>query len=791
MTQLSPCYHCGLPASPAYRSVLNDVSRDFCCVGCQAVAHAIVDTGLADFYRYREADSLTPETSANDFLIYDRADLQRDFVRAVDGQTHSARLYIGGVTCAACVWLIEKYLHNIRGIVQVTVNTGSQQAVVVFHPDVIQLSDIFQRLTAIGFAPQPLVAQARRDNWQRERRQDLMRLGVAGIGMMQAGMVSVGLHAGDMQGMEPQFQHLLRWVCMLLTAPVLFYSAQPFYLAAWRALRLGHIIMDTPVSVALTLAFSASVYATVSQSGDVYFDSVAMFTFFLLLGRYVEKVIRYKNWLAAAGRAQLLPVTAERIETDGAVTVIPARDLQIGDRVQVAAGSVFPCDGVITEGRSESVEALITGESMPVPKQPGDAVVAGSLNGGSPLRVRATAVGSGTQVAAIEQLMEQAELSRPSQVAVADRIARRFSPTILTIAAAVFLFWWFYDADRALWVTLSVLVVTCPCALSLATPTAVAAATHRLRQSGWLLTGEAALETLARSTHVVFDKTGTLTRGALQVAQVIPLDDRSSRAILDIAGALEQGSAHPIARAFQHHRPGLMVTGQQVDVGEGVSGYIDGHLFRLGTPVFATGDKLSWPGPGLWLLMSEDRRPTGWIRLDDSLRNSAQPGVHQLHMQGLEVTLLSGDRTGNVRDVATELGLTQWSGELLPADKVERVRALQARGDIVLMVGDGVNDVPVLAAADVSIAMGSATQLAQTRADAVLLNEDLLQIPFLRTMAVRVRRVIVQNLSWAIGYNAVALPFAISGWIPPWLAALGMSASSMIVVLNAWRIQRF
>lgn len=791
MTQSCPCYHCGLPADPVYRSVLNNVSRDFCCIGCQAVAHAIVDTGLSDFYRYRESESLTPETSLNDYLIYDRADLQQDFVRTVDAKTQTARLYIGGVTCAACVWLIEKYLKDIKGVIQVTVNTGSQQAVIAYEPEAIRLSEIFQRLSAIGFAPQPLVAQVRRDNWQRERRQDLTRLGVAGIGMMQAGMVSIGLHAGDMQGMEPQFQNLLRWVCMLLTAPVLFYSAQPFFRAAWRALRMGHIIMDTPVSLALTLAFNASVYATVSRSGEVYFDSVAMFTFFLLLGRHIEKVIRYRNWLAAAGRAQLLPVTAERIDADGVNRVIPARELQIDDRVHVAAGAVFPCDGVILEGRSETVEALITGESLPVPKGPGEHVIAGSLNGGSPLRVLATAVGTGTQVAAIEQLMEQAELDRPSQVAVADRIARRFSPTILTIAAAVFFFWWFRDADRALWITLSVLVVTCPCALSLATPTAVAAATHRLRQCGWLLTGESALETLARSTHVVFDKTGTLTEGMLQVNHVEPLDDRAAAVILNIAAALEQGSGHPIARAFREHHRNLIVTDQHVEVGEGVSGNINGHEFRLGTPAFASGQPMPYPGPGLWLLMSEDRRPVGWIRLDDTLRGSAQESVQALQQQDLRITLLSGDRVGNVQEVAVTLGIDHWSAALLPADKVEQVRSFQARGDIVLMVGDGVNDVPVLAAADVSIAMGSATQLAQTRADAVLLNEDLRQIPFLLGMAKRVRRVIVQNLSWAIAYNAVALPFAIAGWVPPWLAALGMSASSMIVVLNAWRIQRF
>ncbi len=792
MHTAEPCYHCGLPSDVLFAASVQGIARSFCCIGCQAVALAISESGLADFYRFRESESRKADEPASDFSLYDRGDAQRDFVRPLDERRAQARLFISGITCAACIWLIEKSMESLPGVEQVRVNASNQQAIISFVPDIVPVSRIFERLTAIGFAPQPLVAQAQRDRWALERRQDLIRLGVAGIGMMQAGMVSIGLHAGDIQGMDAEFRNLLRWVCLVLTAPVIFYSAQPFFRAAWNSLRARHLIMDVPVSVALILAFSASVYATVSQRGDVYFDSVAMFTFFLLLGRYIEKRIRHQNYLAAAGRAQLLPSLTQRINDDGSVSTVPLKDIQLEDRLMVAAGAVFPCDGRIIEGRSEADESLITGESMPRAKGPGDGVIAGSYNGGSPVRIVATAVAENTQIAAIERLIEQSELARPSQVALADRIARRFSPAILSLALAVFAYWSVHDPERALWITLSVLVVTCPCALGLATPTVTAAANLLLRHHGLLMTGPQALETLARVNGIVFDKTGTLTQGAFRIQAVQPLGTRPEEEILAIAAALEEGSSHPLARAFRHISPMRNLTDRHAFPGEGVVGKVGEVTYRLGTPAFAVPQQPpAYPDAGLWLLLAADERPIGWIALADQLRPEASECVAALQQRGGKVSLLSGDRVENVSAVATTLGIRHWQASMLPADKVAEVRRYQAEGDVILMVGDGINDVPVLSAANVSLAMGSASELAQTRADCVLLNEDLRQVPLLLAVARRVRAIIAQNLGWAIAYNLVALPFAVAGWVPPWLAAVGMSASSLVVVINARRIQFF
>ncbi len=784
------CYHCGLPAVFAQRAQVQGQMRDFCCIGCRAVSEAISAGGLGDFYRFREQDSVKPG-SAGDFTVYDQAAVQGDFVSDGDNGLRQARLYINGITCAACVWLLEGYLLKLPGVKALRVNASSHQATLAFDPDRVRLSEVFQRFADIGFQAAPLLAQTQRDAWLKQRKEDLLRLGVAGIGMMQAGMMSMGLHAGEIQGIESNWQYLLRWACLILTLPVLLYSAQPFFTASLRALRTRHLVMDVPVSLALILAFAASAAATVSGTGDVYFDSVGMFTFFLLLGRYLEKQTRFRNLMASARQAQLLPLTAEVEDEQGARTVA-VKQLVPGDRVRVAAGATFPCDGVLLEGHTEVTEAVITGEALPLQKQPGDAVIAGSMNGSAPVLLQASAVGEGTRLAAIEGLIEQSELRRPRQVALADKLAAKFVARVLVISVITYLFWYFYQPSRALWVTLSVLVVTCPCALSLATPTVLTAAVNRLRRLGILVTGDQTLETLTKVNHVVFDKTGTLTEGQLHLAEVRLLGSQTREEVLTVAAALEEGSAHPIARAFVDYAVGLPVQERNVSLGQGVAGRIDGSVYRLGTPAFALGgaDQPAYPCAGLWLLLSCNNRPCAWVRLQDRLRPCAAEAVATLKAGGMAVTLLSGDRRENVAGIADQLGIADWHSDLLPEQKLDRLAALQSGGARVFMIGDGINDVPVLAAADVSCAMGSGTELAQTKADCVLINEDLRHLPRLLSIAQRTRQIVRQNLTWTLIYNITALPLAMAGLVPPWLAAIGMSASSLVVVLNALRVGR-
>ena len=788
---LSTCFHCGLPAVPGLHADISGERREFCCIGCQAVAQAISGQGLADFYRFREQLNNRPQSAPTRFDAYDLPAVQEDFVeKAADG-TVTANLFVSGISCAACVWLIEKHLMSMPGVEQVRVNASTHRARIRLRSEQVRISDLFQSLNRIGFQPQPLVGHAEQELWQKDQRDYLLRMAVAGIGMMQAGMVAVALHAGDLQGMDPHWEQVLRWVNLLLTLPIMLFSAKPFFSGAVRALRLRRLVNDVSISLALILAFSASVYATVTHSGDVYFDSVAMFAFFLLLGRYLEKRARYANFKASARFHNLLPMTVNRFLPDGSLETVPFKQLQAGEQVLVAPGAAFPCDGEILDGHSEADESLLTGEATPRPKAPGDPVFAGTFNGGTPVKVRVDTVGNGTRLAAIEHLVQLAEQERPRQVTLADQIAARFVGTVLTIATLVGVFWYWVDPSKAFWVSLSVLVVSCPCALSLATPTVLTVGVSYLRRCGVLVTGGQVFESLNAVTHVVFDKTGTLTDGALRIVETRCLTDMAEADVLALAGALEAGSSHPIARAFAGFGDSLTVTERSSTAGAGVAGVVNGTRFKLGTPGFASPDfAVDYPNEGLWLLLADEQCALAWIRLEDRLRPSATPCIAALRGLGCQPVLLSGDRPENVARVAAHLGIQDWRGGLFPDDKLAYVRDLQAQGRRVLMVGDGINDLPVLSGADVSCAMGSATRLAQTRADCILLGEDLGQIPVALTFARRVRRGIKQNLTWAIVYNLCALPLAAAGLVPPWLAAIGMSSSSVLVVVNSLRVGR-
>jgi Cu2+-exporting ATPase len=785
------CFHCGLPALPNLTAEIDGQRRAFCCIGCQAVAQAIAGRGLGDFYRHRERPSAQAQLPGARFDAYDLPAVQEDFVEQHADGSVTANLSVGGIGCAACIWLIEKHLGGIPGVLQVQASASSHRAQIQLQPERLKISELFNALYAIGFTPEPLLGRAEQDLWQKDQRDYLLRLAVAGIGMMQAGMVAVALHAGDLQGMDPHWEWLLRWVNLLLTLPIMLYSAKPFFTGALRALRLRHLVNDVSISLALILAFSASVYATVTQSGDVYFDSVAMFAFFLLLGRYLEKRARYENFKTGARFQQLLPGTVNLVEKDGTVAVFPLKHLAQGGQVLVTPGAVFPCDGQVLDGLSEADESLLTGEANPCPKVPGDPVYAGTFNGATPLRVLAQAVGQGTRLAAIERLVQQAEQQRPQQVALADFIAARFVAAVLILASLTGAVWCWLDPSRAFWIALSVLVVSCPCALSLATPTVLTVAIGRLRQMGVLITGGQVFDVLHGVTRVVFDKTGTLTDGALRLVETRALAAIPSERINQIAATLELGSSHPIARAFAEVPSLGDMERRTSETGAGVSGIINGVTYRFGTPTYAWPEApLAYPSPGLWLLLADDRHPLGWIRLEDHLRESSRPCIEQVRALGCEPMLLSGDRPENVAAVAETLGIHDWRGGLLPAEKLAQVRALQADGQRVLMVGDGINDLPVLSGADVSCAMGSATRLAQTKADCVLLGENLLQIPAALRLARQVRRTIKQNLTWAIVYNLCAIPLAAAGLVPPWLAAIGMSASSVVVVVNSLRVGR-
>lgn len=788
------CFHCDLPLpdNADFLVEIDGQSRPMCCVGCQAVASAIVSGGLGQFYQFRNGRAERPEPDGfkNYYQVYDLPEAQEDFVLSEPGsQLKQAQLLIGGITCAACVWLIEKHLLSLPGVIKVRVNASTHRCWLEYDQEQVALSKVFASLDHIGFRPQPATDENQSKLLDQENREAQRRLGIAGLGMMQVGMVAIALYGGDMLGITEQWQGFLRIISMIFATPVVFYSAVPFYQAAWRALKTRHLVMDVPVAIAILLAYSASIWSTVTSGPNVYFDSVSMFTFLLLIGRYIEMRARHRAGFAASNLAQLLPLTAIKVEAEHQQAV-PVKTLKVDDSILVKSGGIIPCDGIVYDGHSRVDESMLTGESHSIEKTVGDNVAAGTLNGESALWLTISAVGGATRLSSIARLVAQAEQEKPKQVAMADRFAAYFVAAVLVVSVLVFAVWWQIDPDQALWITLSVLVVTCPCALSLATPVALTTSTNALRKMGLLVSKGHVIEMLTRINRVVFDKTGTLTEGEPSVVSVEICDKEFSESqVLAIASALEAHSNHPLAKAFGAYTPQTNFTRLGSKTALGVEGYWLEDCYRLGRPDYASETDSRPPKEGQWLLLSKNQQPLAWIELQDPVRASAKACVERLQ-QTTEVELLSGDTPATVSRIAQTLNILHARGSVSPEQKLEKVQSYQQRGDRVLMVGDGINDVPVLSGADVSIAMPGAADLAQSHADCVLLSSDLGLIPKARDLAIKTRTVINQNLLWAITYNVLVLPLAVMGWVPPYLAALGMSLSSLVVVLNALRLSK-
>jgi len=820
------CFHCGLPvpADADFAVEIQGVRYPMCCRGCQAVARAIVDGGLADYYKFRTAQAPTAREIVPEFLrqtaVYDLPDVQKSFVRSEDEHVREAALILEGITCAACVWLNERHLARLPGVLAVHINYATHRARVRWDERRIHLSDILQAVSHIGYLAHPFDPGRQQQRLENERKQLLRRLGVAGVMTMQVMIMAEALYVGGWIQEEMQYRRFFHWTSLLLTLPVLLYSAQPFFAAAWRDLRHRQAGMDVPVSLGILTAFVASVWVTVTGQGVVYYDSVTMFVFFLLGARYLETAARKRAAEASEALVQAAPATATRLipsspsllpEGEGGEPgeslymieeTVAVAELAPGDRVRIRPGEPVPADGVVLEGRSSVDESLLTGESLPVPKAAGQTLVGGSLNIESPLTARVEKTGPDTILSSILRLMDRAGSEKPRVAQLADRVAGWFVIAVLGVAALTALYWWRHDPMLWLPATIAVLVVTCPCALSLATPAAITAATGRLTQLGLLVTRGHALETLARTTHFVFDKTGTLTLGQLQLRETRRFSGLSAAECLALAGALERHSEHPIARALLAASENTPPTATNVvnTPGAGIRGTIRGAEYFLGTPAYvqehagltpapAMLDELRQHGDTAVLLAGRDGLHAAFL-LNDQLRPGARELIAELKRRGLRVWLLTGDHEKAARRVAGALGIDEIAWDLKPADKLERIKALQQQGAVLAMVGDGVNDAPVLAAAQVSIAMGGGAAVAAASADMILLSPRLGGLADGLTVAHRTVDIIRENLVWALAYNLLAIPAAAAGYVTPWLAALGMSLSSLLVVGNALRLAR-
>ena len=816
MSAMSDCFHCGLPVpwGASWRVEVEGAARSVCCAGCEAVARAIVASGGVDYYRLRtelprQGRELGPAV-LDQLAVYDHPAVQRSMVRDA-GDLKEAALLLEDLSCAACVWLAERSVGALAGVREFSINYATRRARVSWDPNITSLSRVLGVVAAIGFTAHPYDSQRAQEGLARERRDRLLRFLVAGALGMQVMTLAVALYGGAFSGMEEPYRRFFRWTSLILTAPVLLYSARPFFAGAWRDLAHRRVGMDVPVALGLTLAYFGSVWATIRDRGEVYFDSVVMFVFLLLGARVLELVARERAVREQESVVRSVPATARRLDAAGGESVVPAVELAAGDRVRILPGESVPADGVIEDGVSSLDEALLTGESVPVARGAGERVIGGAVNVESPLTVRVTAVGEATVLSALVALVEQALAAKPEISRVADRTAQWFVGRILVLAAGVGLYWAWADPERVLPTVIAVLVVSCPCALSLATPVALAAASGALARRGLLATRGHAIETLGRANLFVFDKTGTLTVGRLRVDTVEPAGRWSAAEVLATAAALERGSEHPIAAAIARAAEGACSgdgAGDLCDLGDlrhlrnvpgqGLTATLDGEPVALGSPRFVSAALSILLPAGIAALAARERTMVvlagasgvrGTLLLDDTLRPESPDLVAALRQSGKRVLLLSGDEPGVVRRIAAAAGISEWEGGASPERKVARVRELASEGAVVAMIGDGVNDAAALAAAPVSVAMGSGAYLAARAADAVLLSNRPADLGFAVRHAARTIARVKQNFAIAFAYNLVVIPLAAMGRIPPWLAAVGMSASSAVVVLNALRLR--
>jgi Cu2+-exporting ATPase len=812
------CWHCARPFSGPSRwpVKVGQYVHDTCCAGCQAVAQAIASSGLGDYYRVRDAAAAQPiPDTASDPSLYDQPAVAARFVRDSKGGSETT-LLVEGLRCGACVWLLEQTLGRQTGVTSAQVNLGSERALLRWDPTQTTLSTLIRAARRVGYELTPYGAQEREQHLARHAKARLRRLFIAGIAMMQVMMYAVPAYLAGPGGIEAEFEALMRWASLVLTLPVMLYSASPFFWGAWRDLRSLSPGMDTPVAIGLAAAFAASLQATATGEGEVWFDTITMFVFLLLGARHLEWLAKRRAGLALDRLTAARPQMVQRIcGQSGLTESIPASSLSPGDLFLIGQGEALAVDAELLTGPAQFDRSLLTGESAPVTHTQGATVPGGAINLDGPMRMRATSSWSDSTLSMLERLAEGASLNRPRIKALTDRVARRFVTGLLAFAALTALVWLQIDPSQAFPVAIAVLVVSCPCALSLATPGALAAAAGQALARGLVLARADVLESMASITDVVFDKTGTLTESEPSMLKVEVWDSPgnvqahvSGDQALAIAAGLEQGQSHPVARAFmraaaEHCLAPAPISGSQSYPGQGVEGLFEGQHYRLGRAEFTNrmsvhlssagtaGNAVtstSDPAEQIEVWLSRDGLPLARFSFSDRVREEGGALIETLRARGLELHLLSGDRTERVTKVAAALGIPNATGNASPSDKLAYVRALQARKRTVLMVGDGINDAPVLAGADVSLALAQSSMLAKTSADAVLLAGRLGQVLELYELSLKTRRIIAQNLGWAMAYNVVAIPLAALGGVSAWGAALGMSLSSLLVAGNAMRL---
>ena len=871
------CYHCQQPV-PAGIHITDDHGHAYCCHACEAVAHIISAHHLEQYYQVRDRPAPRPEHPYDPahWQAYDLPEIAAQYTYK-DGDDQEIHLYIDGLHCAACTWLISHALQDAHGISHTRINLGTGRAEIRWRDT--PLSAILATIASLGYTPNLHTPDEEDNKQRRERNHDLLRLIVAGLGMMQVMMFATGLYTGAWHGIDREYEQLLRWISLLCSAPVMLYAGYPYLKNAWLGLRHRHPNMDLPIALACAGAWLASLYHTLIGRGEIYYDGVTMFIFFISISRYLEAHTRRRARHNQQHFARLLPDAVYKHDGD-TLRLVPLPAIQPGDHIRVLPTHTIPVDGEITHGASRIDENMLTGESTPQYKTSGDRVHAGSTNLQSPLDIRVTQTGQQTTLAAIRRISARAEQHRSPQIDRNQALAQQTVLAVLILAAAGYLLWQWIEPARAFDIALAILVATCPCALSLATPTVLTAALNHAHKHHILIKNSNTLDRLTHIRRILFDKTGTLTQGKYQLRRSDYYGE--PRRLLAIAKTLETHSTHPIAWYYSQ-QPVANVAMDNIEQhsGKGISGDYDGSRWHIGSAAYMQENGVEIPPADLppppvgegrggvyphttdadWSLMAdknnvghkyptyEENNPLpceageGWgggveksrmattdnkaVPCDPKLTpprpsptggGSALTDANTTHVYLAEnrelrahyqlgdperdnlaatlarlqahyhLAIASGDRAENVAHLAARYGITDRHGGLDPAAKLALLEANDP--EHTLMIGDGINDAPVLARASVSVAVGRANPLSQTHADIVLLKNGPEALPYLLDLAARSRRITRQNLIWATVYNLTILPLAISGYLTPWIAALGMSTSSLLVIANALRIHR-
>jgi Cu2+-exporting ATPase len=787
------CWHCGEPllATVVHASVGGE-QRAMCCHGCRAAAEWIEQLGLADYYSLRTQPAAKPDLAdaadRDGRRAWQRDELARHVVRDLSDGRRETMLFVEDVRCTACVWLIERALQSLPGVASVQVNALARRARITWIEERVSLSQILERLARTGYRAWPLHARTLDDIRRQEARDALKRLAVAGFGAMQAMMFAAVLYLRGADAVDASAEGLFRWLGFIVATPVVLYSARPFFKGAARSLAARQLSMDVPVAAAIALIYAASFVEAWRGGGHVYFDSVSMFVFFLLVGRYLEMRARHHAGDLVDALARLTPSVADRRREDHSLERVGVHELRAGDRVHVGEGGLVPADGVLLSSACRVDEALVSGESAPIFRRRGDMLIAGSVLVDGPVDLQVERLGADTVLAGIAGLVERAQLERPQLARAGEQATRSFVVRVLSLTVLTAVAWSVVDPSRAFAAALAVLVVSCPCAFALAVPAAITRALNVLARCGVLVVKPDAIAALAQTSHVVFDKTGTLTTPHLVDVQTF--NGVSPESALRLAAALARESHHPLARAIAGacSEAALPAAAQvRSTLGLGLCGVVDGRELRLGSSRFAAPDQ-HLLGCADEILLADQAGVIAAFRVSEQLRPGMRDVIDALKAQGMQLHILSGDAPAKVADIAAKLDIASWRARASPADKLSELGAMRTQGAHVLAVGDGVNDAPVLAGAHVGVALASGAEIARASSDIVVAGERLGALVIARRIARETVAVIQQNQRWALLYNLVAMPLAALGFVPPWLAALGMSFSSLCVIGNALRI---